>query len=103
MRHQIACYAEGRPGQWEAFCLDFDIAVHGQSFEDVFRDLNKAIAMYLETVATLPAEEKAHLLKRRAPLSIRMKFMWYALRYALTGRTGNGGKSRAEFTVPCPA
>ena len=103
MRNQIACSAEGQPGHWEAFCLDYDIAVHGDSFEAVFRDLNKAVVMYLETVAKLPKTEQVHLLNRRAPLGMRMKFIWYVLRHALTGRSGDGAMSRAEFTISCPA
>ncbi|WP_256445687.1 hypothetical protein [Skermanella sp. TT6] len=43
MRRAFACIAEGRDGEWEAFCLDLDLAVAGTSFEEVYRDLNKAI------------------------------------------------------------
>ena len=36
MRKLLRCYAERHHGQWEAFCLDFDIAVQGSSFEEVY-------------------------------------------------------------------
>ena len=49
-RHRsLRCYAEGRDGDWEAICLDLDIAVQGSSFEEVFRSLQEAISLYLET------------------------------------------------------
>lgn len=102
MLKTIRCYAEGRPGHWEAFCLEFDIAVNGPSFEAVYRDLHKAIGMYLETVSHLPEVDRDQLLHRRAPLGLRLKFLWFALRHAFTGR-GDGTKRRAEFTLDCPA
>ena len=54
MHKVLRCHAEGRDGDWEAFCLDLDIAVPGRSFEDVFRALNEAIALHVEAVAALP-------------------------------------------------
>lgn len=51
----------------KAICLDLDIAVQGSSFEEVFASLRDAIALYLETVADLPPEERHSLLHRRAP------------------------------------
>jgi predicted RNase H-like HicB family nuclease len=49
----LHCYAEGRNGDWEAICLDLDIAVQGGSFEEVFGSLREAISLYLESVADL--------------------------------------------------
>ena len=101
MRKVLRCTAEGRDGDWEAFCLDLDIAVQGRSFEEVFRALNEAIALHLETVLALPEADRAHLLDRRAPLSLRLKFFGYALR-ALFVRDDNGSYHH-HFTVPCTA
>ena len=67
LMRMLKCYAEGRPGSWESICLDFDIAAQGDSFEDVFRSLSKAIELYLETVRELPEEERRRFLGRRAP------------------------------------
>ncbi len=39
MRKVLRCYAEGRNGEWEAICLDLDIAVQEKSFEDAFHAL----------------------------------------------------------------
>ncbi len=55
MRRIVRCVAEGRGDEWEAICLDLDIAMQGQSFEDVFASLNKAIALHIETALDLPA------------------------------------------------
>ena len=62
----IRCYAEGRPGKWEAFCLDFDLAVQGSSFQDVYDKLDEQVALYLDSVKDLPAADQLRLLNRRA-------------------------------------
>ena len=96
----LTCYAEGRENRWEAVCLDFDIAVQASSFEEVYESLNTAIGEYVSYVMTLPEEEQKTFLYRRAPLSLRFKFLWYALRAVLLDRRGND-KHRAEFMLPC--
>jgi len=68
MSPYLRCYAEGRPGEWEAFCLDFDLAVQGESLPEVIESLDTAISLYLERVGELPAAEKSRFLRRRAPL-----------------------------------
>lgn len=98
------CYAEGRPGDWEAICLDLDIAVQGHSLPEVFDSLEKAVTMYLEEVAKLPEAEQAALLDRRAPLSCRLRFLWFAFLAAVRSRTRDGdGPTRAEFIVAAAA
>ena len=66
----LHCYAEGRDGEWEAICLDLDIAVQGRTFEEVFGSLQEAISLYLETVADLPADQQPPLLHRPVPLRL---------------------------------
>ncbi len=97
----LRCYAEGRDGEWDAICLDLDIAVQGDSFEDVFRELDEAVALYLESVAELPDSERARFLRRPAPLSVRLKFLGHVLR-SLFRDTG-AENARHHFTMPCAA
>lgn len=63
----------GRPGDWQAICVDFDLAVQGESLEDVRRELADAIETYLEYVADLPQDEQARFLNRKAPLGLRLR------------------------------
>jgi len=44
----VLCLARGRPGDWEAICLDFDIAVQGESFEQVENLLMTSVRAYVE-------------------------------------------------------
>ena len=97
----LRCYAEGRNGDWEAFCLDLDIAVQGGSFEEVFESLQRATSLYLESVANLPPQERRSLLHRPAPLPVRFKFLTHALRGLFAG--SDGDIQRHQFTMPLVA
>jgi len=97
----LRCYAEGRDPEWEAICLDLDIAVQGGSFEAVFAALGEAISLYLDTVADLPPHARYSLLDRPVPLSVRLRFLTRALR-ELCGPSG-GGRQRHEFTMAVSA
>lgn len=102
MQRTIYCYAEGKGKNWEGLCLDFDIAVQGDSFEDVKAQLNDAIVDYVQYAMTLPEEEREHLLARRAPFREQMRFLWGVLRLSLFRRKGEN-KSRYGYTTPCVA
>jgi len=96
----IRCMAEGRDSRWWAICLDFDIAVQGESFTEVRDSLHQAIDMYLERVSELPEQERARLLRRRAPWYLRAKFHMVPLLAKLQGE--DGGRRR-QFVIPAHA
>ena len=97
----LHCYAEGRDGGWEAICLDLDIAVQGESFASVYRALDAAIAAYLDTVQDLPEDARARLMKRKAPLTVRLSFLGRAARTLLWGARTDA--QYADFTLPVAA
>lgn len=97
----LRCWAVGKDGEWEAICLDLDIAVQGESFEEVSAALEKAIRMHVETVMTLPKEERPALLDRPVPLGPRLRFALDAFRFALRRRSG--GPFHHHYTMPLPA
>lgn len=97
------CYAEGSDSGWEATCVDLDLSVQGDSFDDVFRALCESIVVYLETVMELPESDRERFLKRRAPFWTRAQFAFAHILYFVFGR----GKSQARHdfvTTPdlCP-
>ena len=97
----LHCYAEGRDGDWEAICLDLDIAVQGSSFEEVFSSLQEVISLYLDSVTDLPPQDRPGLLHRPAPFAVRFKFLIQALR-GLFERS-DGDRQRHQFTMPLAA
>ena len=100
---KAACYAWGRPGDWQAICVDFDLAVQGESLEDVRRELADAIETYLEYVAGLPQDEQARFLNRKAPLGLRLRLAFlhrtFGLFNSLKFRASDRRFSRAGFVV----
>jgi hypothetical protein len=100
MRPFVRCYAEGYGNRWEAVCLDFDIAVQGETFEAVVSSLHEAVELYIETLAELPETDRARLLRRQAPLSIRLRFLWHTIRSVFPGGDKPNHKYRAEFEAP---
>lgn len=70
-RH-LRCYARGHGGQWEAICLDLDIAISGRSLHEVRTLLNEAVRTYFEDVSKEAPDQRRRLLNRRAPLLTRL-------------------------------
>ena len=94
----LFCYAEGRGSCWEAFCVDLDIAVQGQSFNEVYQLLNEAIEEYVEYVLNLPEHEQKRFLRRRMPFFERLK-----IRLKLLFSTRNRSSDEHFYTMHCPA
>jgi hypothetical protein len=92
--------AQGRDGDWEAICLDLDIAVQGESFDEVAGSLHAAIATYYSDARAEEPDARRRLLNRKAPLAVRFgylaRFFWAAL-------TARDDATRHGFTVPCAA
>jgi hypothetical protein len=104
MRHAVLCYIEGRGSEWEALCLDFDLAVQGHSFDEVSDNLKIAIAQYIERVHQLPQAEQQALLNRRVPLLLRLKLIASALWWGMQVGGGDGASpERYSIALPCSA
>jgi|SRR5215831_4206074 len=96
----LSCYAVGRDDSWEAFCVDFDIAVQGESFVDVTQKLGEAIRSFTDYVNNLPQEERERFLKRRAPWHVRAKLVLGVIMTILFGDSSRS--KRQSFGVACP-
>ena len=85
MGRTVKCYAHGRGQDWQAICVDFDLAVHGTSLHDVKRALETSLQLYLEAVVELPPEERFSLLARKAPWYVRAKLAGMTCFYHFRG------------------
>jgi hypothetical protein len=103
MEQGLICVAHGRAGEWEAFCLDYDLAVQGRSFEEVKEFLNRAIDMYFEAARSEPEPIRSRLLGRKAPFFVwlgwALRVFWSTL-FRATHRGSN--LATVEF-IACPA
>lgn len=100
----VWCFAHGRPGDWEAMCVDLDIAVQGTSFDDVKNQLDSAVRSYVEDAMAEDAGTRQRLLARQAPLHVRLQCWATLFWHAVLGRSANSDREyRAGFDLPCPA
>ena len=99
MTRYFTCWAECNGGQWEAICLDLDIAVQGQSFEEIQGHMYKAIAEYLDYVSELPQEERSQFLSRKSPLGLRLKVLLSIILSILFRPKNDNDSARFEFPI----
>ena len=97
----LLCFAHGGSSGWEATCVDLDIAVQGDSFDDVKALLDQAVRSYVGAARGEDAVTRDALLNRRAP--------WWVIA-GLTARLiaynmfrGPNREAQASFPVACPA
>ena len=102
MRRYLLCVAHGRDHEWEAFSLDFDLAVQGRTFEEVENLLRQAVVAYVEQAMAEPEPIRGRLLTRRVPF--RTMIMW-RLRVALSALFSRQRNDDTTFGFPvsCPA
>jgi hypothetical protein len=96
----LRCYAENLGHQWQAFCLDLNLAAQGDTFPDVRRKLDAMICEYVtDAVVGQDKEHAEQLLTRRAPL-----YFWW--RYYTIWFTNKIGRARMNvrklFTETMP-
>jgi hypothetical protein len=104
MHKAVVCIASGRGREWEAFCLDFDLAVQGRSYDEARASLAHAIHMYVDAALAEPEPVRSRLLARRAPFLVRLTWAVRVFLSALAIRATHRGDSSAtvEF-IECPA
>ena len=102
MQQQFLCVAHPLDSEgWEAFSLDFDIAVHAMTFDEVKSTLQHAVASYVQDAMKEAEPHRSRLLNRRAPLSVRLRWGW---RFFLeTVRDRRDRTAAVGFPVSCPA
>lgn len=98
----LLCIAEGRPGDWEAICLDLDIAVQGGTFEEVRSLLDEAVNTYVLDARKEAPANRDRLLNRRAPIRVRFVYGARMFLNALLSRRRDGAL-HSSFEIPCRA
>lgn len=103
MRRSLQCFAYGHGSEWQAICVDLDIAVAGRSRQDVMKRLEGAIQSYIEDAMQEDPQTRARLLSRRAPWHVRAHHAIGYRVFRLYDRFRSRRKSerRGRFQVPC--
>ncbi len=98
----LVCIARGHAGQWEALCLDFDLAVQGVSLPEVKDRLEEAIGDYVTAASAEAEPARSQLLGRRAPFFVRLAWGLRFFRGTIFGRN-RSSDSTVGFPVTCHA
>lgn len=86
MTKTLRCYANGHGSNWQAICIDIDIAVHGRTQQQVKDRLTASVNLFLRDLLDLPLEDQRHLLQRKSPWHTRTKLACMAwLRWGTLG------------------
>jgi hypothetical protein len=108
----LRCFARSDERGWEAICVDLDIAVEADTFENARTVLMEAVKAYIEAALQEEPAVCRQLLSRRSPFHVRA--MW-ALRLTVhlllppthqrvsQGREERPVSLQAGFDLPCPA
>ncbi|MDR6093165.1 DUF1902 domain-containing protein [Stenotrophomonas sp. SORGH_AS_0321] len=100
----LRCFAERDDGLWVAHCLDLSLAVQGDSLDEVKRKLDLQIRDYVQDA--LVGEDREHagyLLKRKAPLSLWVRYYWICLLLAKDSLFHAERQAREKvFSEPMP-
>ena len=80
----LRCFAERTGDQWQAFCVDLNLAAQADTFEEA-REKLEAMARDYVCDATIGEDREyaEQLLSRKAPPSIRMRHSWYKTLFRL--------------------
>lgn len=105
MKIALECIARGAGNQWEAVCLDFDLAVQGRSLEEVTRLLRETIDTYIDDALAQPEHVRSAMLGRRAPFSVRLSWAFRLFFATVCGHRLDQAKREATigFPVECRA
>lgn len=96
----VLCFAHGREADWEALCVDYDLAVQGHSFDDVKAMLGEAISHYVEDARAETPRVRDRLLRRRAPWYVTFSLTAKLIAYNLFHRRRS--HAQASFPLTCP-
>ncbi len=99
-RDELLCVFRGADTEWEAICLDFDIAVHGESLSQVRDLLIHAVDSYIVDASQEVEPNKSRLLSRRVPLHVRL--LW-AVEFLIHSVTNRRPETEGRFVLPCHA
>ncbi len=103
MNIAVECIARGAGDQWEAVCLDFDLAVQGRSLDEVTRVLREMIVSYIDDACAQPEPVRTQMLCRRTPFSVRLSWAARMFFATLCGRRlDKRDRNKREATIGFP-
>jgi len=96
----LRCYAENKDDQWQAFCLDLNLAAQGDSLDEVETKLRNMISEYVfDALVGEDQEHAKYFLNRKAPASLWLKYYFHCGLFRI-GRLKNNAYHFLNETLP---
>lgn len=100
-KYMVRCYLEQTATCWQAFSLEFGLAVQGESQAEVMHKLEQMIRCYIIDALTVDKDHAEVLLSRTATWKVYVKY--YMAHYLNgIGSLVSGIKSRRPYSQPLP-
>jgi hypothetical protein len=108
MNYPLECIAHGSGNEWQAICLDLDIAVQAHSLHDVTRILQEAVSTYIQDAMEQDEPTRTQMLNRSVPFLVRATwavrlFMAMMFRRRFDLNKEDRRETTVGFPVECPA
>jgi len=98
----IHCVAERKEGYWQAFSLEFGLAVQGDTLPDVKHRLESMLVSYVyDALVGEDREHASELLNRKATLGVYAKYYLADFRSRVE-RVWGASRDRILFSEPVP-
>jgi len=99
----MRCFAERIDGQWQAFCVDLNLAAQADSVAEVKAKLDSMIESYLfDALSGDDQEHAGDLLNRRAPVDIMVRYYWTKLRVRFAAIKHRASKNAKAYQKSLP-
>lgn len=76
-KRKVRCFAERRGQQWQAFCIELNLAAQADTLKEVRQKLHRIIHSYVDlAMEQNDPDHQRDMLYRPAPISIQLRY-WY--------------------------
>ncbi len=97
----LRCMAYYQDGVYVAVCLDLSLAAQADSMKEATGKLEQQIDAFIEEARAEPQYANDLLLKRRAPLSLWLKYWFIGLRMLFSKKTGTASLFSERYEAAC--
>ena len=97
----LRCMAYYQDSVYVAVCLDLSLAAQADSIKEAMDKLEQQIDAFVEEARAEPQYAKDLLLKRKAPLSLWVKYWFIGLRMLFSKKTGKASLFNERCEVIC--
>lgn len=105
MKSPLQCVVHGSGTDWQAICLDLDIAAQATSPNDVTRILREAVRSYIDDAMAQDQAARDVLCSRSVPLHVRAAWISRSFVAKWLGRclSSSGQETTLSFAIELPA